>query len=79
MVGCCSVAQLDRAPVVFGCGAAGSGGEVAGSSPAAAPDRSPELDADLAETDAWHAAAILVLGAIYWLIRERDHVDKAAD
>lgn len=38
---------------------------------------------DLAETDAWHilslAAAILALGVVYWLIRERDHADKAAD
>jgi uncharacterized membrane protein (DUF373 family) len=38
---------------------------------------------DLAETDAWHilslAAAILALGGVYWLIRERDHADKAAD
>jgi uncharacterized membrane protein (DUF373 family) len=38
---------------------------------------------DLAETDAWHilslAAAILALGIVYWLIRERDRADKAAD
>lgn len=38
---------------------------------------------DLVETDAWHilslAAAILALGVVYWLIRERDHADKAAD
>jgi uncharacterized membrane protein (DUF373 family) len=38
---------------------------------------------DLAETDAWHilslAAAIMALGGVYWLIRERDHADKAAD
>src|SRR5882757_630302 len=38
---------------------------------------------DLAETDAWHilslAAATLALGTVYWLIRERDHADKAAD
>lgn len=37
---------------------------------------------DLATTDAWHilalAAAILALGAVYWLIRERDHADKVA-
>jgi uncharacterized membrane protein (DUF373 family) len=38
---------------------------------------------DLAETDAWHllslAAAILALGVVYWLIRNRDQADKAAD
>ena len=38
---------------------------------------------DLAETDAWHifalAAAILALGIVYWLIRERDQAGKAAD
>ncbi len=38
---------------------------------------------DLAETDAWHilslAAAILALGGVYWLIRERDRADKVAD
>jgi uncharacterized membrane protein (DUF373 family) len=38
---------------------------------------------DLAETDAWHilalAAAILALGSVYWLIRDRDRADKAAD
>ena len=39
---------------------------------------------DLSETDAWHilslAAAILALGGVYWLIRERDRADadKAA-
>ncbi len=37
----------------------------------------------LAETDAWHilslAAAILSLGGVYWLIRERAHADKTAD
>jgi uncharacterized membrane protein (DUF373 family) len=38
---------------------------------------------DLAETDAWHilalAAAILALGSVYWLIRDRDRADKAAN
>ena len=38
---------------------------------------------DLAETDAWHilslAAAILALGGVYWLIRDRDRADEAAD
>ena len=38
---------------------------------------------DLTETDAWHifslAAAILALGGVYWLIRERDQADKAVD
>ena len=38
---------------------------------------------DLTETDAWHilslAAAILALGSVYWLIRNRDQTDKAAD
>src|SRR6202163_4850983 len=37
----------------------------------------------LAETDAWHilslAAAILALGGVYWLIRDRDRADEAAD
>jgi uncharacterized membrane protein (DUF373 family) len=36
---------------------------------------------DLTETDAWHilslAAAILALGGVYWLIRERDQAGKA--
>ena len=38
---------------------------------------------DPAETDAWHilslAAAILALGGVYWLIRDRDRADEAAD
>ena len=38
---------------------------------------------DLTETDAWHilslAAAILALGAVYWLIRDRYQADKASD
>jgi uncharacterized membrane protein (DUF373 family) len=38
---------------------------------------------DLTETDAWHilslAAAILALGSVYWLIRNRDQTDKAVD
>jgi uncharacterized membrane protein (DUF373 family) len=38
---------------------------------------------DLTETDAWHilalAAAILALGSVYWLIRDCDQADKAAD
>src|ERR1700704_5693664 len=38
---------------------------------------------DLAETDAWHilslAAASLALGGVYWLIRDRDRADEAAD
>jgi len=38
---------------------------------------------DLTETDAWHilslAAAILALGGVYWLIRERDQADKTVD
>lgn len=37
---------------------------------------------DLTETDAWHifslAVAILALGGVYWLVRERDHFDKEA-
>ena len=37
---------------------------------------------DLADTDALHilslAAAILALGGIYWLIRDRDRADKAS-
>ncbi|MBB2754592.1 UNVERIFIED_ORG: uncharacterized membrane protein (DUF373 family) [Rhizobium aethiopicum] len=38
---------------------------------------------DLTETDAWHilslAAAILALGVVYWLIRDRYQADKASD
>jgi uncharacterized membrane protein (DUF373 family) len=38
---------------------------------------------DLTETDAWHilslAAAILALGAVYWLIRDRYQADRAFD
>src|SRR6195256_1530271 len=38
---------------------------------------------DLTETDAWHilslAAAILALGGVFWLIRDRDRADEAAD
>jgi uncharacterized membrane protein (DUF373 family) len=37
---------------------------------------------DLAETDAWHilslAAAILALGTVYWLIRDRDQAARAS-
>jgi uncharacterized membrane protein (DUF373 family) len=38
---------------------------------------------DPTDTDAWHilslAAAILALGIVYWLIRNRDQADKATD
>jgi hypothetical protein len=38
---------------------------------------------DLGETDAWHIlsfeAAILARGVVYWLIRDRDRPDRAAD
>jgi uncharacterized membrane protein (DUF373 family) len=38
---------------------------------------------DLADTDALHilslAAAILALGGVYWLIRDRDRADKASE
>jgi uncharacterized membrane protein (DUF373 family) len=37
---------------------------------------------DLAETDAWHtlslAAAILALGIVYWMIRDRDQAARAS-
>ncbi|MBB6222328.1 MULTISPECIES: phosphate-starvation-inducible PsiE family protein [Rhizobium] len=38
---------------------------------------------DLTETDALHivslAAAILALGGVYWLVRDRNQADKASD